>query len=130
MANKGNYIWRARKRNKFGLPWTFTVYMLTDEKLMTDTGVLNKKLEEVWLYRIVDMTVKKSLLQRIFGLGTIHFCTTDKSTPEFDLVNLKNVEETKELISKTAEDCKRQRGFTVREFMSGPDDIDGHDNMM
>lgn len=124
MAKKGNFIWRARKRNGVGLPWTFTVYMLTEEKLMIDSGVLNKKQEEVWLYRVVDMTIKRSLVQRLYGLGTIHFCTTDKSTPEFDLVNLKNVQDVKELISKTAEECKRQRGFTVREFMSGPDDID------
>lgn len=124
MTKKGNFIWRARKRNKIGLPWTFTVYMLTDEKLMTDSGILNKKLEEVWLYRVVDMTVKRSLLQRLLGMGTIHFCTTDKSTPEFDWVNIDNVQEVKELISKTAEESKRQRGFTVREFMSGPDDVD------
>ena len=38
-----DYKWRARKRTIFGLPWSFTVYKLTDEKLLIETGLLNKK---------------------------------------------------------------------------------------
>ena len=28
-----NYIWKDRKRTFLGLPWSFTVYYLTEEKL-------------------------------------------------------------------------------------------------
>ena len=33
------YRWKDRKRTIFGLPWSFTVYKLTDEKLLIETGV-------------------------------------------------------------------------------------------
>ena len=73
-------IWTDRKRIIFGLPWTFTKYILTKEKLLVETGILNKDQEEIRLYRIMDMTLRRSLWQRLFGLGTIHCCTADKSS--------------------------------------------------
>ena len=44
-----NYVWKDRKRIIFGLPWTFTRYYLTEEKLIIDTGFLNRKEEEIRL---------------------------------------------------------------------------------
>ena len=34
-----NYIWRDRKRPIFGLPLSFTVYTLLEDKLLIDTGI-------------------------------------------------------------------------------------------
>ena len=55
------FVWKDRKRIFFGLPWTFTKYALTEEKLYIETGVLSKREEEVRLYRIMDVTLKRSL---------------------------------------------------------------------
>ena len=74
-------VWSDRKRIVFGLPWTFTKYSLTKEKLLVETGILNKDEEEIRLYRIVDLTLKRSFWERLFGLGTIHCCTADKTAP-------------------------------------------------
>lgn len=81
-------VWKDRKRIFFGLPWTFTRYALTEEKLYIKTGVFSTREEEVRLYRIMDVTLKRSLWERLCGLGTIHCCSADKSSPEFDLRTL------------------------------------------
>ena len=65
-------VWKDRKRIFFGLPWTFTRYALTEEKLYIKTGVFSTREEEVRLYRIMDVTLKRSLWERLCGLGTIH----------------------------------------------------------
>ena len=65
-------IWSDRKRNWLGLPWTFTVYGLTEDRLFIKTGVLNIHEDEVRLYRILDLSLRRSFWQRIVGLGTIH----------------------------------------------------------
>ena len=123
-------IWRERKRNIFGLPWSFTVYRLTKEKLLVDSGIFNKTMEEVWLYRFIDISIKRSFLQRIFGLGTIHCCTRDKSTPEFNLENVRNPVQVREIISKAIEDCRIQKGYTVRELMGNQDETEEeHDGL-
>ena len=84
------YVWTDRKRTIFGLPLSFTVYKLTEEKLIVETGFLSKKEEEIRLYRILDITLNRPLGQRLFGVGTIHCCSGDKSSPEFDIQKIKN----------------------------------------
>lgn len=59
-------IWKDRKRPIFGLPLSFTKYTLLEDKLLIDTGFLSTKQEEVKLYRIMDVTLQRSLWQRIF----------------------------------------------------------------
>lgn len=98
-----DYCWQDRKRTLFGLPLSFTKYSLTEEKLLIKTGFLSLNEEEVRLYRILDVTLKKSLRQRIFGVGTIHCCSADKSTPEFDIKAVKNPEWVKETLSDLIE---------------------------
>ena len=78
---QNNYIWEDRKRPIFGLPLSFTKYKLTDEKILLESGLFSITQEEIRLYRIMDVTVKCSFLQRIFNVGTIHCCSADKSTP-------------------------------------------------
>ena len=101
------------------MPLSFTVYKLTQEKLIVESGFLSKKEEEVRLYRIVDFTLKRPLSQRIFGLGTIHCCTGDKSTPEFDILKIKKSRWVKETISDLVEKQRDAKRFTAREFLEG-----------
>lgn len=125
MGNNTGYKWRERKRTIFGLPLSFTVYKLTEEKLLVETGFFNINQEEVRLYRILDVTLKRSLGQRIFGLGTIHCCSADKTTPEFDIKNIKNSEKIKEMLSDLIETQRTKKRVSSREFMTSDDgDVD------
>ena len=115
-------VWQDRKRIIFGLPWTFTKYVLTKEKLLIQTGILNTKEEEVRLYRIMDVTLRRSLAQRLFGLGTIHCCSADKSTPEFDIKWIPNSAAVKEKLSDLVEAERMAKRVSGREFMTDVDD--------
>lgn len=128
MAKKdtAQYVWKDRKRTIFGLPLSFTTYKLTEEKLFVETGFLSKKEEEVRLYRIMDLTLNRPLGQRIFGLGTIHCCTADKSTPEFDIKKIKNSRDVKNLLSDMVEKERQAKRVSSREFM---DDDFEHDEL-
>lgn len=110
-------IWKDRKRTLFGLPLSFTRYELAKDKLLITTGILSLKEEEVKLYRILDLTLKRSLLQRIFGLGTIHCCSSDKSSGEFDIKNIKNAKEVKEKISSMIEEDRMSKNIYAREYL-------------
>ncbi len=115
-------VWRDRKRIVFGLPWTFTKYVLTKEKLLIQTGILSTKEEEVRLYRIMDVTLRRSLAQRLFGLGTIHCCSADKSTPEFDIKWIPDSAAVKEKLSDLVEAERMAKRVSGREFMTDTDD--------
>ena len=119
-------IWKNRKRPIFGLPLSFTKYTLLEEKILIDTGFFSTKQEEIKLYRIMDVTLKRTLWQKIFGVGTIHCCSADKTTPEFDIVDVKNSFKVKEMISKMSEDERNKKRVTGKEIFtdSDSDDLD------
>ncbi|MBR2784387.1 MAG: PH domain-containing protein [Clostridia bacterium] len=123
--NKKDIIWKDRKRTIFGLPLSFTVYTLTGEKILIDTGFLNQKQDEIMLFRITDITLTRTLGQRIFGLGTVHCCSADKTSPEFDLKNIKNSSEVKELLSSEVFRERKENRVSSREILY---DDDGHDD--
>lgn len=126
MADK--IVWQDRKRILFGLPWTFTKYKLTEDKLMICTGFLSKKEEEVRLYRIMDNTLERPFGQRIFGLGTIKCNSADKTTPVFFLEKIKDSERVRNLLSDYVEKERTKKRVSGREYMATEDDDDDNDD--
>lgn len=125
------YKWMDRKRIIFGLPWTFTRYRLTDDKLIISTGLFSIKEEEIRLYRIMDVTLNRSLGDRLWGLGTIHVCSSDKTTPEFDIKRIPKSDEVKEMLSDMVEAARKKNRVSAREFMAADevDDVMDEDDM-
>lgn len=126
-------IWKDRKRPFLGLPWSFTKYELTDQKLIINKGFLNVSEEEVRLYRFVDVTMTQTLGQRIFGVGNLHCETNDRSSGNFVIELVKNPRQVKEILSDTVEAERDRKRVSVREFMADMDestdmDADGVDD--
>ena len=123
-------VWKDRKRIIFGLPWTFTRYSLTKEKLVIDTGFISRKEDEIRLYRILDISLNRPLHQRIWGLGTIRLNTADKTSPEVEIKRIKNAKQVKEMLSDMVERERDEKRIAAREFMGyGDGDMDDVDHV-
>lgn len=124
-------IWKDRKRIFFGLPWTFTKYSLSEDRLFISTGFFSVKEDEVRLYRIMDVSLERKLWQRMCGLGTIKCCSADKTMGDFEIKNIKKSREVKEMLSNMVEDERTKKKVSSREFMDHErnefDDYDDHD---
>ncbi len=114
------YIWKDRKRY-FGLPISFTRYSLTDDRIFCETGLLNLKGEEILLYRVRDLSLRLSLGQRIFRVGSIILQSSDRSTPSLELRNIRQPREVKELIHQQVENAKLSRKMRLGEILEDPD---------
>ena len=110
-------IWGDRKRIIFGLPFTFTKYSLSADRLFINTGFLNVKEDEVRLYRIMDISLERKFWQRLFGLGTIRCCSADKTLKDFEIQNIKDSKSVKEMLSEMVEAERDRKKVTNREFM-------------
>lgn len=117
------YLWQDRKRH-LGLPLSFTRYALSEDRLFLSTGFLNIKDEEVLLYRIRDIALSRTLMQRLFGVGTVTVMSSDKSCPMLVLKNVHNPLGVKELIHRSVEEMKIKRRVRVGEITTSGD---GHD---
>ena len=58
---------------------------------------------EVRLYRIMDISLQRPFGQRLFGLGTIKCCSSDKNLKDFEIKNIKDSEKVKEFLSELIE---------------------------
>ena len=123
-----NIVWSDRKRIWCGLPWTFTKYELRADKLLIKTGFLNQNEDEVRLYRIMDLSLSRSLSQRLFGLGTIRCSSVDKTMKDFEIKNIKNSEQIKNQLSDLVESARRNNRVSTREFMMDSDDNGDEDD--
>ena len=81
-------LWKDRKRH-LGLPLSFTRYSLSEDRLFVSEGFLNIKDDEVLLYRVRDIDTRRSLWQRLFGVGTVTVISSDKTMPTLVLKNIK-----------------------------------------
>ena len=123
---KKEYLWQDRKRNFLGLPWTFTKYSLDQDRLYINTGFLNTTEDEIRLYRITDITLKRSFWQRLFGLGTIHCDSSDVTQQNFDIRNIKHPKEVKDMLSKLVDECRiRNRVYTSENVNAHPHEHEG-----
>ena len=121
MAN--DCVWTDKKRSFLGLPLSFTRYTLYKEKLTISSGFLNKREEEIRLYRIKDITLKRSLGERMLGLGTIHCCSSDSTTPEFDIHLIKDSVNVKNTLSDMVEEERNKHFERVGMFAERPERV-------
>ena len=110
----GNVLWNQRKRNWCRTPFTFTVYTLTDQELSIKTGVLNQKFNLIKLFRIVDISVERTFLQRLFGMSTLVLNTHDSSSGDgvVKLINIIDGFGVREIMQGAVDDSRRMNGMT------------------
>lgn len=120
MEEKKNLLWKDRKR-VLGMPLTFTKYSLSEDRIFLQTGFLNLEEEEILLYRIRDLSVKRSLGQRIFGVGSVLVHSSDKSTPHLLIKNVKHPVDVKEQIHQQVERMKIERRMRLGELVHDGD---------
>lgn len=123
-------LWQDRKRTFLGLPLSFTKYILNEKCLIIRTGFLTTNEDEVRLYRIIDITLRRTLGQRILGIGSIICHSSDETMKKFEIKNIKRSRETKELLSELIEQQRHANRVFNRENIAvddnnfDPDDID------
>jgi len=121
---KLDYLWTDRKRI-LGMPLSFTKYKLTEDRLFVETGFISTKYEEVVLYRVRDISLSRSLWQKMLGVGTITVQSSDATLPELVIKNVKQSFDVKELLHNSVEAMKIARRARVNEVIGDMDDEDG-----
>lgn len=103
-------MFQERKRLLFlGLPWTFTKYTITPSLLTVDQGLINTTEDDCYMYKVQDVKLTASLLERIVGIATITCYTGDVTNPELKLIHVKHAKEIKAYLLKASEAARIKR---------------------
>ncbi|MCR5398257.1 MAG: PH domain-containing protein [Lachnospiraceae bacterium] len=125
--DKESVKYRARKRwGFFGIPWTFTVYNISDDLLTVDTGFFKREENDCYMYKIQDAKLTRTLSQRMFGIGTVTCYTGDTTDRQLVLKNIKRSTEIKDYIVKSSEQARlRRRTVNMQNIGVDADDLSG-----
>lgn len=94
----------------------FTQYELTTERLKTKKGVLNRRIDELELYRVKDYSMEEPLSLRIFGKANVILETSDRTDPRVLLHAINNGEALRNLIRTQVEECRAKKGVREMDF--------------
>ena len=107
----------------FGLPWTFTKYEVKEDMITIDTGFFNTIENDCYMYKVQDVQLRTSLLERMFGLGTVVCFTGDNTNPTLQLEHIKNAKEIKRFILEASEEARlKRRVLTTMDITSDAED--------
>lgn len=136
----GASVWTDRKHHLW-FPFSFTKYSVQNGRIYVNSGFLSSREDECLLYRIMDITMTRSFGQKMYGTGTIHLNTKDRSTPVIHLENIKRPVEVKRMLSNLIEEERAAHNVTGKEMygaithmdhmemdhdIDDMDDYDGH----
>lgn len=117
-------VFTERKRLLFfGLPWTFTKYIIKSDIITTDAGLFKIEENDCYMYKVQDVKLTATLMERIFKLGTVVCYTGDVTDKELTLVHIKHAREVKDYILKASETARRKRR-TLNTLDIGAGDLD------
>ena len=99
-----------------GMPLSFTKYSVKNNRLYQSTGLFSSTENELLLYRIVDLKLSRTLVNKLFGVGTITIFTRDDSEKEIQLIRIKKSRQVRDLLSKMVEEERRKLKIQGKEI--------------
>lgn len=113
-------VWKDRKRY-FGLPLSFTRYSIVKApnqraKIVNVNGLLTTRTEEVEMYRVDDVSIYRSLFDKIFGVGTITVYCRDASCEKLEIIRVKNPFKVKDIINSMVVEERQNLGLRYGEM--------------
>lgn len=90
-------------------------YVLTTERLRVESGMMRKRSESLDLWRVKDVSVKKSMTQRTRKCGDVEVTSADPSTPKLTLAWIPNPDDVAEEIRRAAREARKRHGVLSQE---------------
>ena len=108
-------LWSDRKRI-LGMPISFTRYSIEEDRLISKVGFFRTEVNEILLYRILDIRMIRTLGQKLCGVGTIVVYTADRSDPTMELKNIKKADQVRRFLSKIVEARREEKRVQGKEM--------------
>ena len=114
-ADAREVLWRDRKHFMW-FPFSFTRYEVRNNRLYTQRGLLSTTYDEVLLYRVLDISMRQTLAQKLFGTGTLILAARANMDGDVILENIKHPREVNDLLSELVEKARDQKRVVGKEF--------------
>ena len=64
-------------------------YEITPDRIEWSRGIFDRKVDNIDMFRVVDLKLRRSLLECLLGIGTVIVLTSDESDPQFEFKHVR-----------------------------------------
>lgn len=86
-------------------------YIITSEQLIIQRGVLTRTSDYIELYRVVDFSENRDILEQLFGLKTVWIFSGDRTNPKLDIYGIRENIDVVNIVRTRVEYNKRRKGI-------------------
>ncbi|UCD50446.1 MAG: PH domain-containing protein [Phycisphaerales bacterium] len=63
-------------------------YEVTPDRIEWSRGIFDRQVDNLDMFRVIDLKLRRSLIECLLGIGTVQVTTKDESDPQFDFVKV------------------------------------------
>jgi len=87
-----------------------TYYEISPDRIEWGRGILDRQVDNIDMFRVIDLKMRRNILDCIVGIGSVGLITTDKSDPEFEFEKVHRPRELYDIIKKASLEADRHAG--------------------
>ena len=85
-------------------------YEVSADRIEWSRGILDRRVDNLDMFRVIDLKLRRNLLDCIFGIGTVALITTDKTDPKFVFEKVRDSRELYDIVKKASLEADRRTG--------------------
>ncbi len=86
-----------------------TSYQVTPDRIEWSRGILHRDVDNLDMFRVIDLKMRRSLFDCILGIGTVILTTKDDSDPEFTFIKVRGCRQLYDVIKKAGLEADKVR---------------------
>jgi hypothetical protein len=83
-------------------------YEVTADRIEWGRGIFDRRVDNLDMFRVIDLNMRRTVFDVIFGIGTVSLITTDKTDPEFVFEKVRHCRLLYDVIKKSSLEADKQ----------------------
>lgn len=83
-------------------------YEVSAERIEWERGIFDRKVDNLDMFRVIDLNMRRTIFDVILGIGTVALITTDKTDPEFVFEKVRDCRLLYDVIKKSSLEADKQ----------------------
>ena len=84
-------------------------YEVTPDRIEWSRGIFDRHVDNIDMFRVIDLKLRRSLIECLLGIGTVQLTTKDDSDPHFDFVKVPDCRYLYDILKKAGLEADRVR---------------------
>lgn len=85
-------------------------YEITPDRIEWSRGIFSRRVDNIDMFRVIDLQMHRSILDCVFGIGTVTIFTKDQTDPEFDFYKIPRPRKLFDILKKSSLDADKKQG--------------------